>query len=277
MKFLFEFRPIEDKIVLGKICFDILSQPIIDKKFSEDFCGIWIDGRNRNINYIEDLASIYSFYLYSKKLYPLLLFCYNNNSKLLEGLLINDLPISIIKISEINSHKKYSDFCKFELPFLIPDKYQRLLFLQTDSFLIKNGWEDYINSINVDYIGSAWLHSPNIEFCNVDKWYNISSLVPPRVGNGAISYRTLHNMRNISKQYRHVVLREMGTENKEPSEDLFYSYFTQLIGKLATVEQAQKFVVDPLTLEEYNKKSVFGGHFPVYKDRFKEKYLQNLL
>ena len=271
MKFLFENRPIEDKIVLGKICFDILSQPIEDKQFSQEYCGIWIDGRNRTLNSIEDLASIKSFYLYSARKYPMLVFCYNTD-KFLEGLDISNLPIQIVKIDEINTHKGYSDFCKKELPFKIPIEYEKLLFLQTDSFLIKNGWEDYLNSIDVDYLGSPWLHTPMINIKDETGWNMIPR--PIQVGNGAISFRRLSRMRQISELFSKHELREHGTLDKEPAEDLFYAFFIQFYGKLATVEEASRFCADPLTLEIYNNKSVFGGHFPVYKDRFKEKYLK---
>lgn len=275
MKFLFENRPIQDKIVIGKICFDILSQDIGNKELSEEFCGIWVEGRNREVNFIEDLASIKSFYLYSEKLYPMLVFCHNDNN-FLQGLDIKNLPIQVIKIPEINTHKGYSDFCKFELPFLIPNKYQRLLYLQADAFLIKNGWELYINSLNVDYIGSPWLHYPTVELYQGGEWCRHMFLSPSRVGNGAISYRTLNNMKRISERYVNLMLREYGTQDKEPSEDLFFSSLTQLSGNLATLKEAQKFVADPLTLELYNNKSVFGGHFPVYRDEFREKYLKNI-
>ncbi len=273
MEFLFKNKPNEDFKVLGKICFDILTQEIVEKPFSEEFCGIWIDGRNRPINTIEDLASISSFYLYSEFKYPLLVFCHNSTD-FLKGLdWAEKYPIKIIQIPEINSHDGYSNFCKKELPFLIPEKYENLLFLQCDAFLIRSGWERLIKKIDVSYIGSPWLHYPSIQLLENETWLE-PDCQPSNVGNGAISYRKLSMMKSISERYGNETLREKGTENKRPAEDLFYSVFNNLYGKLATSSQASYLFTDPLTLEIFNNKTCFGGHFPVYKDRFKEKFLK---
>lgn len=264
MNFLFQNRPIQDKIAIGKICFDILSQKISSKPASNNFCGIWIDGRDRNIGCIEDLASIKSFYLYSRYNYPLIIFAKNYPSELLSNTDFVNLPIKFIQIKEINSHNGYSDFCTKELPHLIPQNHEKLLFLQCDAFVIKNGWEDYLNFIKVDYIGSSWQHTPFIEFFVNNQWCICDKLKPSFVGNGGVSFRTLKNLKYISDNYSSLKMREFGTIDKSPPEDLFYSYLTQLNGKLATKEQANIFSKDPLKLSDYLNKTCYMGHFPIY-------------
>jgi hypothetical protein len=56
MKFLVDRDP-ADTLLLRKICIDTLCLDVIEKTNSNLFCGVYIEGRNREINTIEDEAA----------------------------------------------------------------------------------------------------------------------------------------------------------------------------------------------------------------------------
>lgn len=279
MEFLSKNKNSEDLFILGKICFDILSTEFskdnlftCQKPPSDDFCGIYYEGRNRQINSIEDFAVIKSFKLYSEYNYPMLVFC-NNDSNFLGGKIDTITNrITIIKVPEANTHDEYSQFFIRDLFNLIPDRYENLLFHHPDGFLIKSGWERYVTGGKFDYIGSPWLHSPSIDAVVNGEWMDIK-LPPVTVGNGGFSFRKRSSCLNISIMYSNYRLRErFRDDNRPPPEDLFYSFFLNGNGyKVANIAEAKNFSIDPITLEEYNRKISFGFHCPKHINEWKRK------
>ena len=69
MKFLVD-RDARDTLLLRKICLDTLCLELVQKTESDLFCGFYIDGRNREINSVEDEAAFRSFKAFSKYNYP---------------------------------------------------------------------------------------------------------------------------------------------------------------------------------------------------------------
>ena len=53
MEFISKNRTTENLSALGKICFDTLIIPIDEKPKSDEFCGIYFEGRPRELNKIE--------------------------------------------------------------------------------------------------------------------------------------------------------------------------------------------------------------------------------
>jgi hypothetical protein len=282
MELLFKNREIADQEFITLICNDILSKKLEDKPFSQDYCAIFVDGRPRKIKFLEDLACLTSFKVFSKFNYPILMFIngdigFEDSDLQKIGIknkeeLIKKYRIEVIKIPELNSHDLYSKFCIEQLPFLIPNEFENLLFLTPDGFLINQYvdgkcWETYLEEIRTDYIGSAWGHKPNIQIKYNNIWMEFTE--PVQVGNNGFAFQKRSMMQFISQTYRDKELREMGTKDKYPPSDLLYSVFTNMYGRLATVEQANHFSIDPLHYEDYqkiknNQASFYGFHFPKF-------------
>jgi Protein of unknown function (DUF5672) len=275
MEFLNKNKNTEDLELLGKICFDTFSIELNDKPHSDEFCGIYFEGRGRNINCIEDFAALHSFKAFSKYNYPFLIFSPNNAGVAEISQRYKNSRICHIEIPECDTHNKYSNFVTKEFWNFLPKQFERLLFMHPDGFLIKNGWEDFVQKNNLAYCGAAWCHSPSVGVLNPhnNDWENFSF---PRIycGNGGFSYRSRFCCETISNIFSKFTLRENGREdNREPQEDLFYSYFINgtNVGKVANIKQCMQFSLDPITLEEYNKKISFGFHYPKRVNEF-QKY-----
>lgn len=276
MEQLYKNKPVNDRIILNKICFDILSTDLskndlwkCDKEHSNEFTFIFVDGREQEFSHLEYLAAFKSTKLFSEKNYKILVFVPNTRNFLDNCIDLENWRIEIIKIDPIKSHDDYSKFMIEKLPWLIPTQYWNLIFFQSDSFFIKNGWENYIKSLDVTYLGTAWRHFAGIQIYQNNQWLDFKDTNQVCVGNGAVSFRTLPSMRSISYATKNMILRERGTENKLPPEDLHYSFFNQIWGKLATPDECKKFSTDPIDLEDYNNKSSFACHFPKHKNEWK--------
>lgn len=259
-------RAIEDQIVLGKICFDILSQDIVKKHHSDEFCGVFVDGRNRDMRSYEDYAAFKSIKLFSEKDYPILAFVNKdviNSGKFLDSKTISDFRIFCFPIESLNSLDEYTSFCIKRLYNLIPADFSRGLFFQPDGFLINNGWERFVKGLGYDFLGAKWIHSPAVETFVGGKWINTLSF-RTRACNGGFSYRYIPRFRAISEQYGHLKLREVGTEDKHPPEDLFFGYhiFGESFPRLPDLASLDTFCLDPIDLNEYNQKASFGFHCP---------------
>lgn len=269
MKFLIQ-KDEDHTSLLRKICSDTLRLELNKLTPSDEFCGIYIDGRNREINFAEDFAALHSFKFFSEYDYPFLVLSPNSNN------LFNKDPkynrVHHIKIPECDSHTAYSDFLIKNIWEYVPKNFEKLLFMQSDGFLIKKGWEQFILNCGVDYIGSAWCHTPGIEIFKEGEW---KEMIFPRVqcGNGGFSFRKRSACEKVSEIFSNLQLRELERrDNKAPLEDLFYSYFINgVFGRTANLQQCMKFSVDPITPSEYEEKISFGFHHPKNNNEF-QKY-----
>jgi hypothetical protein len=280
MKFLVDRDP-ADTLLLRKICIDTLCIDVIEKTNSNLFCGVYIEGRNREINTIEDEAAFRSFKIFSQNNYPYFVLSpngenlFNNNPEYKKSRAYH------IKIPELNSHDSYSQFMIKHLWDYIPEEFHKILFFHPDGFLIKEGWEQFVLDGQIDYIGSAWCHTPRIEILHEGQW-KLINLPAIQCGNGGFSFRNRLACEEISKNFSHFTMREYGrTDNRPPPEDLFYSHLingTVKNSRVAGLKDCMKFSLDPLTLQEYNKKASFGFHHPKKINEFQNyrDYFLNL-
>lgn len=272
MKLLYENRSIEDQYLIYRIANDIMSAKldIINKEKSDEFCAIYVEGRNREINYLEDFMSLKSFKLYSKYNYPIFAFVYNDKNFLDDNAwLLNQWRINIIKIPEIKTLQDYSKFCIKDLYFKLPNWAEKCITLQPDALMLKNGWEEFINNNKFEFIGAHWQHLTKLEV-KTDNGWQAMAFNPVYGVNGGASFRKASKMRLISTKFDNYILRQINDNNL--SEDSFYSYlgFNWGICKYPTLKECDLFSKDPLTNEIYeDKKNLpFMGHYFKFKSEF---------
>lgn len=278
MNFISKNRSQEDFELLAKICYDTLVQDIDGKQHSDDFCGIYVEGRDREINHVEDLAAAHSFKIFSEYNYPYFIFSPNSNNLLSNNPRYKNTRIEHIKIPELNSHDLYSQFMIKHVWDFIPKEFNNILFFHPDGFLIKEGWEHFVIDNKIDYIGSAWCHTPKIEVFHEEQW-KLINLPGIQCGNGGFSFRKRSVCQEVSKNFSNLKMREYGRlDDRPPPEDLFYSHLINGSIKGSTVanlQQCMKFSLDPISLSEYNDKLSYGFHYPqktnayqAYRNRF---------
>lgn len=271
MNLLNNKRDRENIDFINYVCFDILKKEKTDASFSTEFAAVFVDGRDREINCLEDFACFHSFYTFSKFSYPIYVFI-NNTNNFLNGRvdLIKKYNIIINKIPPIVSHDEYSNFCIKNLYFLIPENIKHIITIQPDGMLMKKGYEEYILNKRFPYIGSPWLHSPSVDILNSNNQW-IPYFKNTQVGNGGLSYRNTDFCREASKRFSQLTLRERFTENKTPPEDLFFSVIANHFFGTPSVNEARQFSIDPLDKDDYNNKVSFGFHYFSYINPWKGK------
>ena len=263
MELLYKNRSKQDQEFIKYVCMDILSTPCKDKTRSNLFCGIFVDGRNREINNIEDYACFHSFSTFSEYSYPIFAFVNNPNNFLDNNqFLIDKYNIKIIKIDQLNSLEEYSDFCIKELYFNIPPEIEHIITLQPDAMIIKKGYEQYLLNKNFIYLGAPLMHAQAIEYLTEQNTWE-SFFNPIRIGNGGMSYRRASFCRWASQNFNKFTLREKFAENnKKPQEDLFYSVIANVTNqRIPTIEEARIFSIDPLDKIDYNNKISYAFHY----------------
>lgn len=262
MNLLYTNRSQKDQDFIKYVCNDLLLINPKNKITNNLFAAIFIEGRNRFINSLEDHACFHSFYTFSEYAYPIYAFVnntenfLNNNQELIEK-----YNIKIIKIKALNSLEEYSNFYIKDLFFQIPNEIEHIITLQPDAMLIKNGYEEYLLKHNFIYVGAPWLHSPAMEIYHENTWKQF--LNPVRIGNGGFSYRKASFCRWASYHFGNENFREKFAENnKKPQEDLFYSVIANNFPQyMPTIDQCLKFSIDPLDKIDYNNKVSFGFHY----------------
>lgn len=270
MNFISQNKNQEDLELLGKICFDTITSNLDIKQSSDNFCGIYFEGRNRDLNAIEDFAVIHSFKIFSEYNYPIFIFSPNSNNILNNDSRYKNARIEHIKIPEQDSHDKYSKFMIEDIWKYLPKEFENLLFFHPDGFLIKNGWENFVLDNKLKYIGSAWCHTPSIDIQENGEWKNLG-FERIHCGNGGFSFRSRSACEKISSIFSKLVIRESGSNGTRVPEDLFYSHLINgIMGGVANLYQCMKFSLDPITLIEYNKKISYGFHFPKKHNDFQQ-------
>jgi hypothetical protein len=262
MDILYKNRSIEDQDFIRYVCNDILSIKYKNKTKSNLFAGIFVDGRDRYINTLEDYTCFHSFYTFSEYSYPIYAFVHNIDNFLDNNFeLIEKYNIHIQKIDVLNSLEDYSNFYIKKVYFEILDEIEHTITLQPDAMLIKSGYEEYLLKHNFIYVGAPWLHSPAMEIYHENTWKQF--LKPVRIGNGGFSYRKASFCKWASKNFGNENFREkFADNNKKPQEDLFYSVIANHFPEnMPNIEQCLKFSIDPLDKIDYNNKTSFGFHY----------------
>lgn len=276
MNLLYENRPIEDKILINKICLDSLIPNLPEKPENNEFAFVFCDGRpDMEINKPEHFACFKACKIHSEFNYPIFCFIANSNNFLNNDMeLIKKLRINIIKINPITTHKAYSDFCIKELFFKLPNNIENILTVSADSWPLKSGFEKFIIENELDMIGPILGHVPALDVLTQYGWQPMHLLHSVPIGiNGGWSYRKASKMRLISTKFSPYKVKERYSSDFERvNEDLYFFYLGVGSGilKCPTIQQCLKFGIDPLTNKEYNdftenKKSFFGYHYIKYE------------
>lgn len=264
MRTLYENRSDQDKAFIQLVCNDILTVANTPKEKSDDFCAVFVEGRNRTINCLEDAAAIHSFKVYSEYDYPVFAFVHNPKD-FLNNTDLESKRITIIEIPEINSLESYSDFCINWLYFNLPrSNIENIITLQPDGMLLRAGYEDWLKEKEFSLIGARWRHSTSLEFiCGRMKDYEPCNFPPTNMANLGFSFRKASLMRDVASIYKGVKFRQRGDFNCP--EDAYFSYlfYGYPLAKKPTNEEADQFSVDPLTLDKWlDKKNLsFGFHY----------------
>ena len=271
MDFLFQNWDLNDHFVMRKICFDILSIELKEKPYSDKFCAIYLEGRNRDINTYEELAAFKSFKLFSQYNYPIFLFVNKNIKTIFNSEIIKKWRINIIPIKEVNTREEYNCFIYKYNVYKYINNIENVLMFHPDGFLIKEGWEDFVIKNDFDYIGSHWLHLAAIDTNDLELKKITNNYKGINIGNGGFSYRKTSKMLEIINKFGNYKFYEYGSDNKNlPTEDLFFSYFGFNSGilKKPTLQQCCDFSRDPIDLNAYINKKSFGFHRPVFQNKY---------
>lgn len=266
-------RAIQDQSVLGKICFDSIciyynSSP---KKRSNEFCFVFVDGRDREINSYEDFGAFLSLDPNSEYIYKKYAFVRNPDNFLFnDSKLINDLNIEVRRIETLSSLEEYSRFCCEKLYHMLPEQSKHVVTFQPDGFLMKKGWENFYSSVGSPYLSAHWRHNASIAK-RISGGTTLWNGKTTNVGNGAFSCRDAEVMRKISKDYYSGGLFEVGREDfRIPMEDLFFSFFSFCVLGYTppSLESCDLWAQDPLELDDFIKKKSYGFHYPKMKSEW---------
>lgn len=265
MELLYKDREKSEQDFIREICNWTLNQEILYKYQNPDnnWAFIFVEGRPEvEINKLEHLACFHSCKVFSQSSNTPVLCFVNNTDNFLNNdkELIYKYNIQIIKIDPITSNAAYSKFCIEKLYLnLIPENYEHLITVSADSWLLKNGVEDFILKNNWKFIGAPYKHLPSMEVLRTSKsnWESIG--VPVYGFNGGASYRNHSYLKWISATFKDLNLREkFSNPEKFPNEDLFYNVIiTSVLGSysIPTYKDALQFACDPLTVKIWNDKN----------------------
>lgn len=259
----------EDKKLIVEVCESILSQPLKEQEYSNEFAFLFVDGRpNMDFNTLEHHTMFHSCRAFSEKRYPI--YCLVNN---IDGLFYNKeltkYDLTVIKIQELNNLEEYSRFMIEKVFFMLPENIENIITIQSDGFLLKSGWEDYIINSKCDWLSSHWKHYAGIDlyqdFLKISEW----KIIPHQVciGNGGFSFRKISQLKEVSKTFSKILdkTRERGrSDNRIPMEDLFYCFFMKMFSNfnMPTLRQCDEFSKDPLTRKDWhNKTHGMGFHY----------------
>lgn len=247
--------------LLNKIKQDILNEPLIEKAYSEDFCGVFVDGTSKlkfeNVDF-----SFHSFRIYSQYAYPIFLFIsYSNSEDEICKLIEKYKHLNIILIPPLKTSFEYN-YWMFNSCFqLVPSKFSKVYTFQEDGCLIKSGWEDFVTKGDYDMIGAPWKKDIQVL---TKKGY----LGPLRLCNGGVSYRKREKMIECSN----LVQKEGGQldffcgicidgqirqNNGWLAEDAMFSSigWGYDIFKPVGLLEAMEFSLEPITFSLYNSKA----------------------
>jgi len=162
-----------------------------------------------------------SFIKYSQFKYPILWFYGGPNDDNVQKLLKKFDNIQLIPISPIIGSNALNDFYLYQLPKLIPEQHEKLLYFQDDGFLIKSGWEQFIEEHDFDYVGPPWYNYINYPLFVYNFYVNEMKLNKKdfkfqEIGNGGFCYRKRSKMISVSNAIpKPDKLLELGNKMRE--------------------------------------------------------------
>lgn len=236
---------------------DLLKYPFDrDKKRSDDFCGLCVDGTG-NVTLAGLDAFLNSFYYFSLYQYPVfLLVSVTNNKEELKNI-VQKYPYTIIvEIPPLTTIEYYSEWM-FNYCFqYISPRFEKIFTFQEDGGLIKSGWEEFVTKGNYDFIGAPWKSKIRVIAENV-------STAEIQVCNGGVSFRKRSSMlkvldfiNNHGGQHRVFkgleIDRRLRQYNSWLAEDAMFSIgFCLDMFKVPTIEECSRFSLEPITLNHY--------------------------
>jgi hypothetical protein len=257
--------------LLNKIKEDILFIPLGPKGFSTDFSGVIVDGRP-NITFADLDAPMHSFRVFSEYNYPIWLYL----SKKVDYRVIAEVEkkynnIDLVTIDSITDIVSYSNWMFNVFPTVCPS--DPMLCIQSDGFLIQNGWEDYINELEPDFIGAPWRSenrvitsegiAPVNKFCNggvsfrkKDKMLQVLNYVNSRGGQAEYFRGLIIN--NIRRLAGHNLAEDA----------MFGMGFSLGMFKPITLKQAAKFALEPISYRMYCDKDNKNRPYTMHKIDF---------
>lgn len=245
-----------NKELLNLIKQDVLAVPWEKKPISHEFAGVYLHS-NSPFKIEDHEASFHSFRVFSRYHYPLILFIspesYNSDVEKL----VAKYDITVQYIRTLTSIIDFNYFSIYELPYLIPEQYEHLVYFQFDGFLIKNGWEE--RTCGFDWLGAKWKNPVQV----IENTFNFNSV---QVGNGGCNYRRRSKMLEVldlvkthGGQDRIVKGIKIGDKvvNMGPflAEDLFFCYFgfgSKIFTEVPN-DYIDYFALEPITWAQYNQ------------------------
>ncbi len=242
-----------------------LSLPIEIKEKSDKWSGVYVWGDNRDFVSAEHLAPIHAFRAHSKYNYPIHFFINGTKTGDLDILLGLYGNINVILIEPLTSSFEYNYWFINKLWHYIDSEY--CLTFQNDGYLLKSGYEEYVENNDFDFIGAAWSDEVKLR----TKYFDLPA---QRVGNGGFSARKpakmmeVLNLVNGAGGQEYIVEGQfndgqMRLKHSRCAEDAFFSSFGfgMNIFKPVTVEEANKFSLEPIPFELIGgSDSPFGFH-----------------
>lgn len=252
-----------DKVKLKIISDDVLSVPFESKPKSAEFCGVYVDGTS-NLTFDEIDPVFHSFRRFSQYEYPNYLFVslYNNKDEIKR--ILKKYPYTYVyEIPPLYNPVEYNFWMINSCFRILPDSVDAMITHQSDGFLIKDGWEEYVKDF--DYLGAIWKEPVKLK----ESIFNFPALT---IGNGGFSFRRRSKLLDVLK----LVERNGGQEiikgicidgdlkhnHMYVNEDIFFTYFGFGGGifRETSEEQANNFSVEPIKLVDYWKRENFGFH-----------------
>lgn len=239
--------------LLNAIKKDVLSIPIEPKGLSFNYSGVIVDGRD-NVTFSDLDAPMHSFRVFSEYNYPIWLFL----SKKVDYRVIRDIEqkynnVDLTLIGGLRNITEYSNWMFNTFPTVCPDK---CLCLQSDGFLIQDGWENYIEQLDPDFIGAPWRSKTQI--ITKEGVWPVNKLC-----NGGVSFRRKDKMLEVlnyvnskggQKEYfKGIAINgQIRQLNHNLAEDALFSIgFSLGIFKPVTLAQAAKFAIEPISYRMY--------------------------
>lgn len=235
----------------------VLNTRITEKTRSENWCGVYVYGDDRDFVAEQHAAPIHAFKAFSKYDYPVYLFINGARTGDVDTLLHKYSNINVVYIEPLRNSFEYNYWFINKLWYLIDHPY--CLTFQNDGYLLRSGYEDFVESHDFDYIGAAWKDDVKLQ----TKYFNLPA---QRIGNGGMSARKPEKMRevlsivNSSGGQEYIVEGqfnngEMRLRNYLCAEDSFFCNFGfgLNIFKPVSIEDANKFSLEPIPFDIIDK------------------------
>ena len=243
----------------------VLKQPLIEKEKSNKWSCIYTYGDDKDFISSEHFAPIHAFRIFSKFEYPIYLFINFLKTGDLDVLLNRYPGIIVTTIEPLKNSFEYNYWFINKLWYMVDTEY--VITCQNDGFLLKSGYEGFIEENDFDYIGAVWKDEVKLHTKNFN-------LPPQKIGNGGFSARKPSKMREVLNLVNSAGGQDYIVEGQSNdgvkklnhsrcAEDSFFANFGfgMNIFNPVTIEQANQFSLEPIPFDIIDTKDCpFGFH-----------------